>query len=100
MVAFAGLDALSPLADELEVAVGFGWVWPGLGGDGVAEVDALLDGTGDEVAGAQADGEREGEDDTAEEDAEGEFDDRPADLQVIEDHGGGEDENQPFHSER
>jgi hypothetical protein len=59
----------------------------------------LLEGAADEVAGAEADGEREGEDDAAEEDSEGEFDDHAADFEVVEDHGGGEDENQPLDAE-
>ncbi len=51
----------------------------------------LLDGAADQVAGAEADGKREGQDDAAEEDAEGEIDDRTTDLQVVEHHCGGED---------
>ena len=41
----------------------------------------------------------EREDDSAEEDAEGEFDDGAADLEVVEDHGGGEDLDEPLDAE-
>lgn len=66
----------------------------GTGGGGL--LHGLFDGAADEVAGAEADGQSEREDDSAEEDSEGEFDDGAADLQVIERHGGGEDQNQPL----
>ena len=61
---------------------------------------AALKRAADYVARAEADGEGEGQDDSAEEDAEGEFDDCAADLQVVENHGGGENENEPLDSER
>jgi len=55
-------------------------------------------GSADEVAGAEADGEGEGEDDAAEEDAKGQGNHVAAHLEVVEDHGGGEDEDQPLNA--
>ncbi len=77
-----------------------GWVEVAGGGCvGGGEVDVAFERAADDLAGAEADGEGEGEDDTAEEDAKGEFDDGATDLEVIEDHGSGEDEHEPFDAE-
>jgi hypothetical protein len=88
------------------VAQGFG----GCGGfvvrvswDGVevgAEIGAAFERAADDVAGAKADGESEGEDDASEENSKGELDDGAADLEVVEDHGGGKDEDEPLDAER
>ena len=65
----------------------------------VGALYVLFEGAADNLAGAEADGESQGEDDTAEENSEGEFDDDATDLKVIEHHGGGEDEDEPFDAE-
>jgi len=59
-------------------------------------VCAAFERTADDVAGAEADGESKSEDDATEEDSEGEFDNGAADLEVIENHGGGENEDEPL----
>ena len=91
----------------LEVAEGSGGAGAGDvvdGGGGLwiagGAVGGFLQRPADQVAGAQADGEREGEDDATEEDSEGKFDHYATDFEVVEDHGGGEDEDQPFDAER
>ena len=93
-------------ANALEVAQGFGGCWGpvvGVAGDGVdggAKVGAAFERAADDVAGAEAYGEGESEYDAAEEDSEGELDDGAADLKVVEHHGCGEDEDEPFDAER
>ncbi len=84
------------------MAEGFGGGFVvGVSGDRVefGAVGAASERAGDNVAGAYSDGEREGEDDASEEDSEGEFDDGASDLKMVEDHGGGEDEDEPFDAE-
>ena len=88
----------------LEVTQGFGggfvvgvsWEWIDIGD----AVRAAFEGAADDVAEAHADGQGESEDDAAEEDAECEIDYSAADLEVIEDHSGGEDLDEPFDAER
>jgi hypothetical protein len=73
----------------------------GVSGEGVQGGDAVgvaFEGTADDVAEAHADGKGEGENDAAEEDAEGEIDHSAPDLEVVEDHGGGEDLDEPFNA--
>src|SRR5712675_1360666 len=85
----------------LEVAQGFcgcGDLVVGIAGDGV-EGGAAFERAADDVAGAETDGEGERKDDAAEEYAEGECDDGAADLQVVEHHGGGEDQDEPLDAE-
>src|SRR4051794_20118729 len=83
---------------DLEVAQGFRC---GLGagyrltGHRVA-VDILFEGPADDLFGAEANSEREREDDSAEEDSEGEIDDSSPDLKVVEDHGGRQHQDEPF----
>ena len=52
-----------------------------------------------DVAGAQTYGQRKREYDTSKEDAKCQFHDSAADLQVIEDHGRSENQNQPLDAE-
>ena len=82
---------------RLGVAGAGGW-WRSAAGIGL--VDVFSERAADQVAGAEADGQGESEDDAAEEDSEGEVDDGAADLEVVEHHGGGEDEDQPLDAER
>jgi hypothetical protein len=97
--AYAGFRGL-----EVAESLGRGWrLEVRVGGDGVhigAKVGAAFEGATDDVARAETDGQREGEDDATEEDSEGELDDRAADLKVIEDHSGGQDEDEPLNAER
>ena len=70
------------------------WVRVGRGrGSGVG---SLLQRAADEVARAEPDGERQGKYDSSEEYPEGKFDDYATDLQVVEDHRGGEHKDEPF----
>ena len=62
--------------------------------------DVALERTADEVAGAKANGKRECEDDATEEDAERQLDNDTADLEVVEDHSGRENEYKPLDAER
>src|ERR1700681_1418967 len=94
----------------LEVAQGLAGLGGGRSGlladgDGAERRDdtvagGALERAADDLAGAEADGEREGEDDAAEEDAEGELDDVAADSEVVEHHGGGQDQDHPLDPER
>ena len=75
----------------------------GFGGEGKAGGVAgfrAFERAGDEVAGAEADGEREREHDAAEQDAKGQGDDGSAELDVLKRHGGGEDQDEPLDAER
>ncbi len=81
---------------ELGAGVDFGAGGEFSGGDGGWLLHGFLDGAGDEVAGAQAYGECEGEDDAPEEDAEGEFHYGAAYVEVVKRHGCGEDVYQPL----
>src|SRR6185312_2369785 len=79
--------------------VGVGaWSRSEVGVEGCGLFDSLFDGTADEVARTQADGQGQGEDDASEEDAEGEFDDAASNAEVLECHRAGEDENEPLDS--
>jgi hypothetical protein len=98
------LSATCPWAQldyALEVTQAFGgggfvvWV-AGNRVEGGAVVGAAFERPADDVAGAETDGESKGEDDAAEEDSEGEFDDGTADLEVVKNHGGGENEDEPL----
>ena len=90
--------SVSCLIPTLEVAEAWGGVWicagwdfGGAGGGGL--IHGFFDGAAYEVARAEADGEGEREDDASEEDAEGQFYDGAANLEVVEGHGGGEDQD-------
>src|SRR5882757_9345136 len=54
----------------------------------------------DDIARAQADGERKGQDDASEENPEGQLDDRSADLKMVKNHRRCENEDKPLHTER
>jgi hypothetical protein len=56
--------------------------------------------TADQIAGAETDGERERENNSAEQDTEGQLDDLAANLEMVEGHGGRKHEHQPLHAER
>lgn len=80
----------------------------GAGGWGGRGCDAALAGAfgvafkraTDEAAGAKTHGESKREDDAAEEDAKGQLNDVTAHLKVVEDHGCGKHEHEPFDAER
>lgn len=55
-----------------------------------------LERAADQVAGAESDGERKRQNDPAKEDAKSEFDNDAPDFKMLEDHGHGDDQDEPF----
>src|SRR5471032_831431 len=71
----------------------------GFAGTGERRLYGFFDGAADEIARAEADGQRECEDDASEENAEGEFDDDASDLKMVDCHRCGKHQHQPFDAE-